>query len=140
MSTKSGFLYAKKLLVEVRPRNLWMMPPQHTVSNDRMSFAKGSSTLLTETERKRQQKANIIWHHYVRLCLLQAELGGIFYIEGGEKDQRWVEQYSNESKELSKCYSCIRHLCGDGITSSVSWLPIKKRWKVINNEEQYRMC
>ena len=90
LSTKSGFLYAKKRLVQARPRNLWITPPQITVANKRRCPERGTMKrrTYTENERKRAQRDKLIWGHSARLCFLQAELGGNFYIDSSEQDER----------------------------------------------------
>ena len=89
LSTNSAFLYAKKRLVEAIPRNRWITPPQHTVMNTVMCPVRGTwNKSFTETQRKRAQRDKLIWDHYARRCLLQAELGGNLYLESGEQDER----------------------------------------------------
>ena len=104
LATTAGFDSAKRRLVEARPCNRWMTPPQQTISNLAKCLVKGTSRkTLTESRRKKAQKDKVVWNHCARLCLLQKELGGSFYIESGDWDERWKENYCAVSAELAMC-------------------------------------
>ena len=64
--TRSGFNKAKKRLLELKPRHLWITPPHLTKHH------------VSEAQRKHCMRDRTIWNNMVSLCELQKSLGNTF--------------------------------------------------------------